>query len=164
MRTSFPPPIFIFFFVVVFMIAIGRILLKAGMGVSEWASNNAEPENRVEAKVVSKRTEVSGRRESTSTTYYITFELPGGERKELSVSGREYGQLSEGDSGLLTHQGTRYLGFTREPHRVEPPPMEPQVPKNLVCAYCGNAIPMGQIKCEGCGWTWKPSAAVSADR
>lgn len=159
-----PPVIFMILFVVIFTIAIARILLKAGLGAAEWASNNAQSETRVEARVVSKRTEISGSRQSTSTGYYITFELPSGDRNELEVSGEEYGQLSEGDTGLLTHQGTRYLGFTREPRHVEPPPPAPQVPKSLVCAYCGNAIPNGKIKCETCGWTWKPTSAVSTDQ
>jgi hypothetical protein len=32
---------------------------------------------------------------------------------ELRVDGEEYGLLVEGDQGLLTFQGTRYLGFER---------------------------------------------------
>ena len=48
-----------------------------------------------------------------STTYYVTFQFDGGDRSELRLSGPEYGQLAEGDQGLLTFQGTRYLGFER---------------------------------------------------
>ena len=32
---------------------------------------------------------------------------------ELSVKSSEYGMLAEGDSGRLTFQGTRFLGFER---------------------------------------------------
>lgn len=45
--------------------------------------------------------------------YYVTFEVESGDRMELHVPGREYGQLAEGDKGKLSFQGTRYLGFER---------------------------------------------------
>ena len=51
---------------------------------------------------------------TSSTSYYATFEVESGDRMELSVSGREYGLLAEGDRGRLSFQGTRYLGFERE--------------------------------------------------
>lgn len=50
---------------------------------------------------------------STSTSYYITFEVESGDRMELYVSSDEYGLLVIGDYGKLTFQGTRYLGFER---------------------------------------------------
>ena len=37
-----------------------------------------------------------------------------GDRLELRLPGREYGLLTEGDTGLLTFQGTRYLSFERQ--------------------------------------------------
>ena len=49
----------------------------------------------------------------SSTSYYVTFELENGGRMELSVKGSEYGMLVEGDTGALSYQGTRYLGFER---------------------------------------------------
>ncbi|MEG2144477.1 MAG: DUF2500 domain-containing protein, partial [Oscillospiraceae bacterium] len=36
-----------------------------------------------------------------------------GDRMEFSVSDQEYGLLAENDMGVLTFQGTRYLGFQR---------------------------------------------------
>ena len=33
---------------------------------------------------------------------------------ELQMSGSEYGLLVEGDAGMLSFQGTRYLGFERQ--------------------------------------------------
>lgn len=33
----------------------------------------------------------------STTTYFVTFEEPSGERLELMVTGREFGQLAEGD-------------------------------------------------------------------
>ena len=50
---------------------------------------------------------------STSTTYFITFEVESGSRMKLKVKDKGYGLLAEGDSGKLTFQGTRYKGFDR---------------------------------------------------
>jgi hypothetical protein len=33
---------------------------------------------------------------------------------EFHISGKEYGLLSEDDTGILTFQGTRYLDFERK--------------------------------------------------
>jgi hypothetical protein len=44
---------------------------------------------------------------------YVTFEVESGDRMEFHVAGHEYGMLIEGDTGNLTFQGTRYLGFDR---------------------------------------------------
>lgn len=157
-----PPPIFMFFFVAIFVVVIGSILVKTVKGVSEWTSNNAQPVETEEGELVAKRTEVSGGEKSTSTTYYATFELADGERVELEISGRDYGQFAEGDRGQLTHQGTRYLGFTRQRERSASVATEPTVPPHLTCDYCGSAIPGGQVKCASCGWTWKPKPGESA--
>jgi len=160
-----PPPIFMFFFVAIFVMILGSILVKAAQGVSEWSSNNAQPERCDQAEIVSKRTEVLGGEKSTSTTYYTTFKLAGGERTELKVHGRDYGQFAEGDTGLLRHQGTRFHGFTRQLERTPEPPriVEAQTTATLTCDYCGSAIPKGQIKCDSCGWTWKPAQHIEAN-
>ena len=51
---------------------------------------------------------------STSTTYYVTFEFINKERLELRLSGREYGLLAEGDRGILSFQGSRFIDFKRK--------------------------------------------------
>jgi len=106
-------PLFVCGGVVLVFGLVGWQLLR---GLGEWSRNNAMPVESVPAAVVAKRADVSGRmnRGSTWTTYYVTFELAGGERREFWVSGNEYGLLAEGDRGTLTHQGTRYRGFRRE--------------------------------------------------
>lgn len=77
----------------------------------------------VPATIVAKRANVSHHRHGganefhhhhTSTSYYVTFQVESGDRMELHVAGTEYGLLIEGDSGKLTFQGTRYLGFERQ--------------------------------------------------
>jgi hypothetical protein len=106
MSTIFP-----LFFVLIF----GFILFVIFKSIREWNNNNKQPRLKVDAKVVSKRTRVSGGAgdTSSSTSYFITFEVDSGDRMELHVSGNNYGYLAEGDHGELEFQGTRYLGFIR---------------------------------------------------
>lgn len=98
---------------------VGLALFAILQVLIQWHSNNQQPVLSVTAKVVTKRTRVRGFGSgngtgSTRTYYYCTFETSTGERQEFRVSGREYGQLAEGDSGTLTYQGTRYQGFQRQ--------------------------------------------------
>lgn len=108
-------------FVLVFVIVIGGILFAVVKGIAQWSYNNGQPLLSSPARVVAKRTDTSGggsmngmnSMNRVNTWYYATFDIEGGERREFSVSGREYGMLAEGDQGTLTFQGTRYKGFTR---------------------------------------------------
>lgn len=97
-------------------------------GAAGWHKNNCSPRLTVNARVVAKRIDVNhyrtanagdmtgahGYHTSSSTWYYVTFQVESGDRMELSVDGTEYGMLAEGDAGRLSFQGTRYLGFERE--------------------------------------------------
>jgi hypothetical protein len=109
--------IFIIFFVTIFVIIAGGILFAIIHGVRQWNRNNQLPVSTVPASVVTKRGQFSSGTEnsSSSTSYYVTFEIRGGERLEFQMLGAQYGQLAEGDHGQLTHQGTRYKGFDRTP-------------------------------------------------
>lgn len=108
-------------FFTVFALAFGLIIFAFIKGIAQWNKNNHSPRLTVEATVVTKRTSVShhhhhtdvGMHVSTSTSYYVTFQVESGDRMELSLSGREYGALAEGDRGKLSFQGTRYLSFER---------------------------------------------------
>ncbi|MCM3745205.1 DUF2500 domain-containing protein [Sporosarcina luteola] len=106
-------PIFIFS---IFVIVIGVIIFALIKGVGQWSSNNNSPRLTVPAQVKTKRTNTSGGSGDSSahTSYYVTFQVESGDRMELKMSGREYGMLAEGDLGILTFQGTRYLGFERK--------------------------------------------------
>ena len=44
----------------------------------------------------------------------LIFQIDSDDRMELTVRGSEYGILAEGDVGMLSFQGTRYLGCERE--------------------------------------------------
>ena len=106
-------------FTVMFVLVLGVIIVTLVRNVSQWHKNNNSPRLTVQATVVSKRMQVTHHHDanthtgSSSTRYYVTFEVESGDRMELPVKGSEYGMLVEGDRGQLTFQGTRYLGFTR---------------------------------------------------
>ena len=114
-------------FSLMFVIVIGMFVVVAVKGIRQWNKNNQSPRLTVPASVTAKRTNVSHHRHAnagdmtgahgfhstSSTSYYVTFQVESGDRMELSVTGREYGMLSEGDTGKLSFQGTRYLGFER---------------------------------------------------
>jgi hypothetical protein len=100
-------------------IAIGIVLVK---GILQWFRNNGSPVLSVKARVVNLRMKVSGGMHTAgdnlsasgaSTYYYATFEAESGDRMEFAVGDEEYGLLAQGDTGSLTYQGTRYLGFQR---------------------------------------------------
>ena len=109
-------------FFLMFSLVIGMFILTAIRGISQWNKNNHSPRLTVEATVVAKREEVTHHQPntgnhtmhlSTSTWYYVTFQVESGDRMELGVGGYEYGMLVEGDLGRLTFQGTRYISFER---------------------------------------------------
>ena len=76
-------------------------------------TNLASPPLSRPARVVAKRSSVSGSENSTSTSYFATFEFADGSRTEFELKGAEYGTLAEGDAGVLHNQGTWFRGFDR---------------------------------------------------
>lgn len=111
---------------IIFAVVVGLILYQIVRGIAQWHYNNQQPIRSIPARIVAKRTHKSSSvhtpphgndsmhiHHSTSTSYYITFECTDGNRLEFSVRGNHYGLLAEGDSGILTHQGTRYKSFER---------------------------------------------------
>lgn len=120
-------------FTLIFLIVIGIFVLAIIKGIGQWNKNNQSPRLTVQASVVTKRTSVThhqqpnagdatgahGFHTTTSTVYYVTFQVESGDRMELKMRGTEYGMLAEGDQGRLSFQGTRYLGFERSQGRFE---------------------------------------------
>ncbi|WP_353894474.1 DUF2500 domain-containing protein [Proteinivorax hydrogeniformans] len=105
---------------IIFAIVIITIVVRLVKGGRQWIADNNSPVLNEKVKVVTKRTNVSrygggthSRRGRNVTTYFVTFEFEGGERKEFKVKDEEYGKLVEGDEGYLTFQGSRYQGFDR---------------------------------------------------
>ena len=119
--------VFEIMFIFVFVVVIGTFIIVTVKGISTWNKNNNSPRLTVAAEVVSKRINVAHHRHAnagdvtgahgyhttSSTWYYVTFQVESGDRIELSVSGSEYGMLADGDRGKLSFQGTRYLSFER---------------------------------------------------
>ena len=119
--------IFNVLFSIIFFCILALIIYNIVKNISTWNQNNHSERLTVPAKIVAKRTQVSQHQQPnagdpsgahgftviSSTSYYVTFELENGGRMELSVKGSEYGMLVEGDTGALSYQGTRYLGFER---------------------------------------------------
>lgn len=105
---------FEFMFYFVFFLAFGNILFVLIRSIGQWGKNNASPRLSVDARIVDKRSHATHHHNrGTSTSYHVTFEVDSGDRMELRVSREEFGLLAEGDVGVLTFQGTRYLGFDR---------------------------------------------------
>lgn len=106
-----------------FIFVIGRTIYSLVQKAKVESTNNNSPVLTVEAKVVAKRTDISHYNHnnmnsntnyrSSSTWYYVTFQVESGDRVEFKISGDEIGMLVEQDIGKLKFQGTRYLGFER---------------------------------------------------
>ncbi|WP_235680183.1 DUF2500 domain-containing protein [Paenibacillus albicereus] len=108
------------------LIAVIAVIIGAGLirSYASWSRSSAQPLLSVKAAVVSKRSRVRSQQpyeegqQQTRTDYYATFQVESGDRLEFTVSGRDYGQLAEGDVGKLTFRGSRFQGFERDNNRV----------------------------------------------
>ena len=100
---------------VMFVLVFGIIIVTMVRGIGEWNKNNQSPKLTVPVTVVAKRSDVHRGIETmhTFTSYYAAFQAESGDRMEFEISDTEYGMLAEGDRGMLTFQGTRYLNFQR---------------------------------------------------
>ena len=108
-------------FSLTFFVILGVFIAILVKGIGQWNKNNHSPRLTVPVTVVAKRTNVSHHHHagehhhsSTSTSYYVTFQVESGDRMELHVAGSQYGLMVEGDKGMLTFQGTRFLDFQRQ--------------------------------------------------
>ena len=137
-------------FYLIFAAVIGCFIVTAVRGIRTWHKNNNSPRLTVHATVVSKRQNTSvhhhhydntAMHTSTSTSYYATFQFDSGDRLELHVSGPDYGLLAEGDTGDLTFQGTRYLGFDRRAAGPASPEGERSIAQPL-CGWSRGKVPL----------------------
>ena len=103
--------LFPFMFIGVFCLTIGIFVMAFVKGAKQNKINRNSPTLDVQAKVVAKRMAVRG--DHSHTYYYVTFEVPSGDRMELHVQGADYGMMVEGDNGILRFRGTEFLSFTR---------------------------------------------------
>ena len=119
--------LFLLLFGAVFLLVVTGFIVILVKNLKQQRVNNHSPRLTVEATVVSRRQDVShhntanagditgahGYTTTSSTTYYATFQVESGDRMELAILGSQYGYLTEGDTGRLTFQGTRFLNFER---------------------------------------------------
>lgn len=105
-------------FYIMFVLVIGMFVFVFVKNISEWHNNNNSPRLTVDATIVDKRMATHHHHHNGHTThshsYYVTFQVQSGDRMELKVPRSEYGILVAGDIGVLSFQGTRYLGFERK--------------------------------------------------
>ena len=107
------PYLFGIMFVTIFILFASILLSHLG----RKKKDDRSPRLTVPAQVISRRTEFrrnAGHDMPGFTYYYATFQVESGDRMEFSLTGPEYGMLLEGDSGKLSFQGPRYLGFERQ--------------------------------------------------
>lgn len=112
------------FLFLIFALIIGTFIVMIVKNIYTWNQNNHAPLLTVHAKIVSKRTHISRHHHgsanmhnihtTSSTQYFVTFQVESGDRIEFRISGTEYGLLADNDSGTLSFQGTRYLSFRRD--------------------------------------------------
>lgn len=103
--------IFPILFLAVFGLIFGTAVSTMVKNGRQNRENNNSPRLSCEAVVVAKRTKVWG--DHSRTTYFATFQFESGDRLELEIPHNQFGYLVEGDKGMLSFQGTRYLNFER---------------------------------------------------
>jgi len=109
----------ILFFIIFFMVlsAFGVFFFHK---FDQWRRNKQAPRLRVAAGVISKRADRKHIHHGDmdmaieNSKHFATFEMEGGDRMELRLPGAIFALLSEGDHGILTFQGSRFIDF--EPH------------------------------------------------
>lgn len=101
-------------FVVLWFVLFFFIIAK---GIGQWIENENSPILTVPATIVDMRRKThhhhSNGHHHHSHSYHVTFEVESGDRMELRVRRNEYRELTIGERGNLTYQGTRFLGFER---------------------------------------------------
>lgn len=101
-----------------FLALLGVILYAVAVWVMGWFRNSRSPKITVPAMVAAKRIRTihlgsRGRGASTETVFYVRFEPENSGSMELLVSNGQFERLTEGDRGVLTFQGTRFLDFQK---------------------------------------------------
>ncbi len=109
-------------FTIVFVLIFGVMIYALVQAILRKQKNDASPRLTVLARVVSRRQEVTHHTQnrgdgilhtSSTTRYFVTFQVESGDRMELELDGSDFGMIAEGDEGRLSFQGTRFLDFQR---------------------------------------------------
>ena len=119
-------------------------------GITRWVMYMKSPIEIAHVKIVSKRLAVSGSKNGSSTSYYVTVEFDDGTRKEFSTSGKNYSMVADNDSGQITYKWKIMKDFVRvvKTHQDEP---------SKFCEHCGTIFATDAVRCPACGATRKKS-------
>lgn len=105
--------------ILLFLVVILVSVINTVRILKQEANNNNMPVQKINVRVIRKRlkkyrsiSRSYGFR--THTVYYVTFLAENNMRMELEVLSEEYEWLQEGNDGILSYQGTRYLGFSKK--------------------------------------------------
>ena len=91
--------------VVIFLIIIVLICMVDANTIICWFKNNRAPVHSMGASVLTK--------EINENKYYVCFGLEDGQMKRFSIDYYAYISLNEGEKGILTYQGTRFIRYDR---------------------------------------------------
>lgn len=91
--------------VVIFLIIIVIICMADANTIICWFKNNRAPVHSMCASVLTK--------EINENKYYVCFGLEDGQMKRFSIDYYAYIFLKEGEKGILTYQGTRFIRYDR---------------------------------------------------
>ena len=98
------------------LLGLGLLAMAVWTAVQKllkWHRNNRSPRLTLSAAVTDKRTREYRSRYLDSVTCYVTFATEDGLEREMEVDPLLYETLRTGEQGMLTLQGTRFLGFER---------------------------------------------------
>ena len=91
--------------VVIFLIIIVILCMADANIIICWFKNNRAPVHSMGASVLTK--------EINENKYYVCFGLEDGQMKRFSIDYFAYIALKEGEKGILTYQGTRFIRYDR---------------------------------------------------
>ena len=90
---------FEFMYILVFLIIVVSIISQIIRGVGQWNKNNQSPRLTVDATIITKRINVTYNNNvnefgyTSTSTYYVTFEVQSGDRIEFCVCGKLFNKV-----------------------------------------------------------------------
>ena len=91
------------------VLLLGYIIFGIVRRLREWSYNNAQPVESVKARSLYKHTGD----DPPSVLFFGVFETEDGKILKFRLSNGEYTNLPTATWGVLTFQGTRFIGFKR---------------------------------------------------
>ena len=105
-----------FLMFIIFTIVVMVFVTSFVKGLVQYFRNSSTPKETIPASLVAKRKHAMDGDGDTDahTSYYATFETEKGNRLEFLVSSGFSGMHEEGDEGMLTYKGTRFIDFRKK--------------------------------------------------